>query len=71
MPIGIRRIEFDAHRVFDPRTIADSLDSMNIRLHEFYYLENNQIIKSEDFGSDFIKLSEVNYSLGIFYSIKK
>lgn len=71
VPIGRQRVEFNAHRVFDPKTIADCLASMNILLDEFYYLDNNQIVKTEDFSLDSIRLSEKSYSLGIFYLTRK
>jgi hypothetical protein len=66
VPIGKQRVEFNAHRVFDPRTIAQYVKTQGLSLVEFHYLDNNRIIKSTNLEQDMEKLSRENYSLGIF-----
>lgn len=67
VPIGIQRVEFNAHRVFSPATIRDAAKSCGLILEEFHYLENKEIIDSVSIECDFLRLADVNYALGIFY----
>lgn len=66
VPIGIQRIEFNAHRVFAPKTLCDQAASLNLILEEFYWYENGTLKASANIAEDMKHLATVNYSLGIF-----
>jgi SAM-dependent methyltransferase len=66
VPLGKQRIEFNAHRIFAPRTIHDECVANSLKLVEFHYLENNILEESKNFHYDFYRLRESNYVLGIF-----
>jgi hypothetical protein len=66
VPIGKERVEFNAHRIFNPRTICDYLSRLGLELTEFGYLANDRIIISNDLERDFNLLANIEYSLGIF-----
>ncbi len=65
-PIGIERVEFNANRVFNPNTIIDFAIGLNLQLEEFAYFINDNVIKSDNIINDLSKLSNLDYSLGIF-----
>lgn len=70
VPIGIQRVEFNAHRVFDPESIFQELVKNNMKLQGFYYINNDRLVESNDYQADFLRLKSKNYSLGIFNCIK-
>ncbi|MAZ25439.1 MAG: hypothetical protein CMK41_06670 [Porticoccaceae bacterium] len=65
-PIGKERVEFNANRVFDPRTIIEVAKKNKLSLESLITIENNQphnvLIDEEILGA----LAEKKYSLGIF-----
>jgi len=65
-PIGIERVEFNANRIFNPNTIIDFAINLNLQLEEFAYFINDNVIKSDNIINDISKLSNLDYSLGIF-----
>lgn len=71
VPIGVERVEFNAHRVFDPRTIHNYVLGLGLILEEFAFLDNDKIVVSTDLQCDLCRLAESNYSLGIFKFIKQ
>ena len=69
VPIGIQRVEFNAHRVFHPGTIVKQAFENSLNLLEFYYLsDSGQFVKSDI--SDFDNLSAQRYNLGVFFFVK-
>jgi len=70
VPIGVERVEFNAHRVFDPRTIHKLALDLGLELEEFAFLCKDKIIVSSDFERDFTRLAETSYSLGIYKFVK-
>ena len=62
VPIGnVNKVCFNAHRIFSPKTIVESLDELT--LEEFVYIKDYKIIKNVDY----IKYSEnEDYLCGIF-----
>lgn len=66
VPIGRQRIEFNAHRVFDPKTLCDKVASLNLSLEEFHWHENGALKASASIAEDMKHLATVNYALGIF-----
>ena len=71
-PIGQERVEFNAHRVFDPRTIIRCAESSGLQLLELTVIaaggEVRQVQPNED---TLLELAQSRYNLGIFVFIKK
>ncbi len=67
IPIGRERVEFNAHRVFNPRSLIELAVENDLVLEDFSWIgENYEINKSIDIEVDMNVLSRVDYSLGIF-----
>ena len=66
VPVGKQRVEFNAHRVFDPQTIYNFASGLGLTLQEFAYLDKGKITVSSDHENDFRHLASANYNLGIF-----
>lgn len=66
VPVGSERVEFNAHRVFNPSTIADYAATLGLRLKEFAYLDDEEIVISQCPIKDFQMLARRSYALGIF-----
>jgi len=67
VPIGIDRVEFNAHRVFDPRVIVDSAARYSLRLSALTVIQLGG--KVETLALDGVYLSGLasqRYALGIF-----
>jgi hypothetical protein len=71
VPIGRQRVEFNAHRVFAPKTILVEAEKLGLIIAEFHYFMNQEITQSLDIEKDIIELAKLDYALGIFYFIKK
>jgi len=68
-PIGQERVEFNAHRVFDPRRIIQLAESHALTLHQFIVVDGGARdvpLTQESLQS----LSEASYNLGIFVFTK-
>lgn len=70
VPIGIQRVEFNAHRIFKPATIIDASEDLGMKLSRFFYLTDSGIDESEKIPDDIEMLSREKYGLGIFLFIK-
>ena len=72
VPIGLARVEFNAHRVFDPRALAGLAAGMGLVLREFAWKEPGQPLKlSSDLQKDLSELGKRPYALGIFTFVKQ
>lgn len=72
VPIGIERVEFNAHRVFDPRTINKLAITNSLCLIELTAIWQDGSIKT--YKSNEISLDELasqNYVLGLFIFAKR
>ena len=69
VPIGIQRVEFNAHRVFHPATIVRQALENSMILSDFHYLSDSGHFIKSDF-SEFDFLSTQRYNLGIFCFVK-
>ena len=67
VPIGEERIEFNAHRIFNPSTILNLLRDKFI-LISFSYVNDDKIL-FEDI--ELSRVPEVNYGCGLFHFIKR
>jgi SAM-dependent methyltransferase len=71
VPLGIERVEFNAHRVFDPNTIVDLAEDNQLIFHEFAFVttENDLNETSVPYAA-FDSIRNKQYTLGIFIFIK-
>lgn len=71
VPIGIDRVEFNAHRVFDPRDIVDLCNMNALKLTALSVIRQggmvSQLMLNE---SEFVGLASERYALGIFTFVK-
>ena len=66
IPIGVERVEFNAHRIFDPRVFKEYAESLQLRLVNFSYLRNSEVILSKNIFDNMKFLAKNKYTLGIF-----
>jgi len=72
VPIGRERVEFNAHRVFDPHELLKLASSSSLMLRDFAWVEAGRILRqSNSLAWDLEKLSQLEYNLGIFTFVKK
>ena len=70
VPIGIQRVEFNAHRIFDPITIIHAAGKLGMKLCSFFYLTDSGFIESSNVARDVEMLASKSYGLGIFFFTK-
>jgi len=71
-PIGQERVEFNAHRVFDPRTIIRCAESSGLQLQELTVIGAGGEIRQVQPNEDALQvLAQSDYNLGIFVFIKR
>lgn len=71
VPIGIDRVEFNAHRIFDPRVIVNLAEGNSLRLSALTVIRQGDRV--EELALDELQLSNLasqRYALGIFTFIK-
>lgn len=67
-PIGKQRLEFNAHRVYNPKHIIDLFEKGNCELKEFSAVDDtNKFIEKTTYK----KFTNANYSCGLFHFVKK
>lgn len=67
VPVGVARVQFNAHRVLDPFAIVKLAAENELSLESFAFIDQrDMLIESIDPEHDFRILSECNYALGIF-----
>lgn len=66
LPVGVERVEFNAHRVFSPYTIMQLAAESKMVLQEFSWICGGELLHSTNFHRDMQRLSETEYALGIF-----
>jgi len=72
VPIGKERVEFNAHRVFDPRSLVRLAASNGLSLKEFAWIASSQApTPSASPEQDMEKLAKTRYALGMFTFIKQ
>lgn len=69
-PIGRERVEFNANRVFDPRTIVRVAEANGLALRALTIVSGGQVkeVKSDD--ESLLRLAEAPYHLGIFTFVR-
>lgn len=71
VPIGIARVEFNAHRVFEPHEIIRLAEDNCLLLEGFAWVQSGVLTESVDTYKDFDSLASTRYALGIFTFRKK
>lgn len=67
VPIGLERVEFNGHRIFDPRTIIELCAGNALRLTALTVIGRNGDIHSAIAGgSELAELAAQRYTLGLF-----
>jgi hypothetical protein len=67
VPIGVERVEFNAHRVFDPLRLVQLATDSGLNLQEFaWFVHSEGLVHSSNPELDMRKLSSLRYALGIF-----
>jgi hypothetical protein len=71
VPVGQPRVEFNAHRVFDPVDLVNLATRLGLMLKAFAWVgEDRKLQQSAQFQNDLLALAQLHYSLGIFTFIK-
>ncbi|QNJ30613.1 hypothetical protein SynPROS91_00185 [Synechococcus sp. PROS-9-1] len=65
VPIGVQRVQFNAHRIFHPSTIVKVASLNGLSLSNFHHLTHSGSFLEGDLG-DFDFLAQQRYGLGIF-----
>lgn len=67
VPVGLERVEFNAHRVFDPQALVRLADDMGLILKKLLWIgPDHKLVISINLQVDLNKLANQHYSLGIF-----
>lgn len=67
VPVGIERVEFDAHRIFNPNTIIGLAGRKGLELRRVTVIKEGRDVTEVDIDSDSLdQLAEEFYNLGIF-----
>jgi len=70
-PIGRERVEFNAHRVFDPRSIIRLVESHGLALHQLTVIGGGGEVREVQATAETLQdLAEATYNLGIFVFTK-
>jgi len=72
VPLGIERVEFNGHRIFDPMTIVHLARACGLELDSFAaFSGENGIIEPSEVDEFFSRLRQERYRLGIFTFIRR
>ncbi len=72
IPIGLERVEFNAHRIFNPSAFVKIAAQYGLTLTEFAWFEPDQhIVQSRDIEHDLERLGQLSHNLGIFNFIRQ
>jgi hypothetical protein len=66
VPVGRRRVEFNAHRVFDPRELRDFALSLGLELDEFSVVYGHGGQRFITAGPDWDRVASELYAVGIY-----
>lgn len=71
-PIGEERVEFNAHRIFNPRSLVLLAAENGLLLREFAWIGSNRtLVQSSSPEQDMDELGKLRYGLGIFTFVKQ
>lgn len=67
VPVGIERVEFNAHRIFDPNTIVQAAMVNNLKLIELaLFSAENGLVEADITPATLSLIAKKQYALGIF-----
>lgn len=67
VPIGKERVEFNAHRIFDPHSLVRLAATNGLLLRDFAWIGlSRTLVQSSCLAQDMDELGKLRYSLGIF-----
>jgi hypothetical protein len=71
VPVGVERVEFNAHRVFDPNTIVDVAKKNKLLLRDFsVFSADNGLVETDATEETLSAIGRRRYGLGIFTFVK-
>lgn len=72
VPIGKDRVEFNAHRIFDPLSLVQLAAASGLLLKEFAWIGSSRmLVQSANPEQDMDELGKLRYALGIFTFAKQ
>lgn len=72
VPIGLERVEFNAHRVFNPLALVQLAGDTGLVLKKLVWIgSDHKLIRATNLQFDLKGLANLNYSLGIFTFTKQ
>lgn len=72
VPIGKERVEFNAHRIFDPVSLLRLAAANGLILKEFAWIgASRNFVQSTCPEQDIVELGKLHYTLGIFTFVKQ
>ena len=72
VPTGFERVEFNAHRIFNPISLVEFTESLDLSLSELAWIDPvTKINVSKDHNNDLNMLANQNYMLAIFTFMKR
>jgi len=72
VPIGQERVEFNAHRIFEPLSLVRLAAANGLMLREFAWIGSSRtLVRSDSPESDMTALGKLQYALGIFTFAKQ
>ena len=72
VPVGIERVEFNAHRVFHPNTIVDIAKKNKLLLREFSIFSSDKgLVETDATYETLSAIGQGRYCLGIFTFVKR
>ena len=72
VPTGFERVEFNAHRIFNPISLVEFTESLDLSLSELAWIDPvTKINVSKDHNNDLNMLANQNYMLAMFTFMKR
>ena len=72
VPVGKERVEFNAHRIFDPHSLVRLAAANRLSLRDFAWIgQKRTLIPSSSPAQDIDELGKLRYALGIFTFVKQ
>ena len=67
VPVGKARVEFNAHRIFDPVDLVRLAKDFGLQLDSFASFHGGKIYEESDLSmKNLMKLADIDYALGMF-----
>ena len=71
VPVGQERVEFNAHRIFDPVALVELAKTCGLRLHDMAWVDGGKLHQgTTQHATELDELRQRHYALGIFTFLK-